>query len=230
MMMKIWNVVKKVLGVYCLLMVLGGVIATVQEKEPGLLALAAVFGLLAWLCFRRPKKKKQPEVIHTTEVNTPLVTVTTERTAPEVPEEILKQMRRSYGPMQAQNDARILAESFHLCQHTFDFDTFFSRMKLAQQKANTLLQAKQARCKGIIEGTEETCTHVLSTMDDLQIDFLERKYEKETQAAMKLKTPAGQKKRLEAFLNELQFYETEFISVEDVYNDVVEKVKMLIKE
>lgn len=224
---KVWGIVKKVLGVYCALIAIGGCVATYQQKQPGFLAIVALFVLLAWLCFR--KSKKQPEVVHTSQASTPLGMVTTEY-IPEVPEETLKEMRRYYTAMQAQNDARIMAESFQLCQQTHEFDTFFSRLKLARRSALTLLQAKQAKCKCVDAQTVKACQSVLSTMDALKLDFLERKYQKETQSAMQLKTPAGQRKRLEAFLNELQVYDADFFSIEEAYNNVVEKVKTLIEE
>lgn len=226
-MKTVWNVMKKVLGVFCVLMVVGGCVATYQEKQPGLLVLVAVFGLLAVICFRRPKKKQPP--VNTTQYGTPEVTITTEH-IPEIPKETLKDMRRYYTAMQAQNDARIMAESFQLCQQTHDFDTFFSRLKLAQQSALTLLQAKQARCKGVDDQTVQACRSVLSAGDALKLDFLERKYQHETNSAMQLKTPAGQRKRLEAFLNKLQAYDVEFFSVEDAYNSTVEKIKELVQE
>lgn len=219
------RILKKVLGVFCLLMVVGGVAATAQEKQPGLLAIAALFAVLAWLCFRRPKSKWLP----TQRASGPAAQVTTEY-IPEVPKEKLKEMRRYYTAMQAQNDARILAESFQLCQQTFDFDTFFSRLSLAQRSALTLLQAKQAKCKCVNAQTVKACESALAAADALKLDFLERKYEKETSAAMRLKTPAGQRKRLEAFLDELRRYDLDFASVEDVYNNTIEKVKNLIQE
>lgn len=219
------KILKKVLGVICTLEALGGLIAAAQVGEPGLVSITVVFGLLAWLCFRRPKSKWLPNQ----RASGPAAQVTTEY-IPEVPKERLKEMRRYYTAMQAQNDARILAESFQLCQQTFEFDTFFSRLSLAQRSALTLLQAKQAKCKCINAQTIKACESTLAAADALKIDFLERKYEKETSAAMRLKTPAGQRKRLEAFLDELLQYDLDFASVEEVYNNTIEKVKKLIQE
>lgn len=219
------KILKKVLGVICTLEALGGLIAAAQVGEPGLVSITVVFGLLAWLCFRRPKSKWLPNQ----RAPGPAAQVTTEY-IPEVPKERLKEMRRYYTAMQAQNDARILAESFQLCQQTFEFDTFFSRLSLAQRSALTLLQAKQAKCKFVNAQTVKACESALAAADALKIDFLERKYEKETSAAMRLKTPAGQRKRLEAFLDELLQYDLDFTSVEEVYNNTIEKVKKLIQE
>lgn len=222
------RVLKTVLGVICILEALGGLIAAAQTGELGLVSISVAFGLLAWLCFRKPKRRKQ-ETVHKTEVSTPLVTVTTER-IPEVPKETLKDMRRYYTAMQSQNDARIMVESFQLCQQTLEFDTFFSRLKLAQRCAHTLLQAKQARCKGVNDQVVQACRSVLSAGDALKLDFLERKYQHETNSAMRLKTSAGQRKRLETFLNKLQAYDVEFFSVEDAYNSAVKKIKELVQE
>lgn len=219
------KILKKVLGVICTLEALGGLIAAAQVGEPGLVSITVVFGLLAWLCFRRPKSKWLPNQ----RAHGPAAQVTTEY-IPEVPKERLKEMRRYYTAMQAQNDARILAESFQLCQQTFEFDTFFSRLSLAQRSALTLLQAKQAKCKFVNAQTVKACGSTLAAADALKIDFLERKYEKETSAALRLKTPAGQRKRLEAFLDELLQYDLDFASVEEVYNNTIEKVKKLIQE
>ena len=62
------------------------------------------------------------------------------------------------------------------------------------------------------------------------LDFLDRIYEKETTAAMRLKTVAGQRRRLEAFLNKLQEYNADFLPVEDVYNEYLKEVQQLIGE
>ena len=62
------------------------------------------------------------------------------------------------------------------------------------------------------------------------LDFLDRIYEKETTAAMRLKTVAGQRRRLEAFLNKLQEYNADFLPVEDAYNEYLKEVQQLIGE
>ena len=54
------KIIRKVLGGFCILEACGGVFAAVAVPEPGLLSITVVFGLLAWLCFRKPKSKGLP--------------------------------------------------------------------------------------------------------------------------------------------------------------------------
>lgn len=221
------KILKKVAGVFCLLMVLGGVAATAQEQEPGLLAIVVVFALLAWLCFRKSKKREQ-KAVHKTEVSTPLVTVTTERTAPEVPDEILQDMRRYYTAVQAENDTRIMGESFKLCQQTGNIDTFCSRLELAQRCALTLLQAKKAGCPGISRSVEKTCTDILASLPTLKSDLLSRTYIKETTDALLLKTPAGKRKRMEAYISKLAEHEATFDDVRELYEKTIKDTRALM--
>ena len=65
-------------------------------------------------------------------------------------------------------------------------------------------------------------------MDALKTDFLGRIYTKETTEAMRLKTQAGQNRRLEAFVDELQGYENDFMTVEDDYNKIIKGVQALM--
>lgn len=151
---------------------------------------------------------------------------------PCVPEETLRDMKKYYTAMQAQNDIRIMQESFHLIQQTADFDTFFMRLELSQQKALTLLQAVQAGCKGISNKQQvvQACESILSNVQNAKIVFLDNSYEKETDSAMQLKTKAGQHKRLCAYLERLQSYEDQFFDVEDTFSEFVEELKSLVAE
>ena len=54
------KIIRKVFGGFCILEACGGVIAAIAVPEPGLLSITVVFGLLAWLCFRKPKSKGLP--------------------------------------------------------------------------------------------------------------------------------------------------------------------------
>lgn len=227
------KIIRKVLGGFCILEACGGVIAAIAVPEPGLLSITVVFGLLAWLCFRKPKSKglpNQEQQIRSAQAEGFVEPVFNSSFAPqEVPEDVLRDMRKYYSPMQAQNDARILAESFKLCQQTYDFETFFSRLQLARRCAYTLLQANQAGCK-IDKRTIKACESALSAVDALVLDFLDRVFEKETSAAMQLKTPAGRHRRLETLLNRLQEHDTDFTLIENAYNEYLEKVRQLIEE
>ena len=200
---------------------LGGVIMSVQDPVPENILLTVVCIVLAVLLLKK-RKRKEPEVLRTSETSTPLVSVKTELTQPDVPEDTLRDMRKYYSTMQAENDARIMRESFQLCQQTF-----FSRLQLAERKALTLLQAKKAGCK-VDEQMLKAAESVLSAVDALKTDFLGRIYTKETTEAMRLKTQAGQNRRLEAFVDELQGYENDFMTVEDDYNKIIKGVQALM--
>ena len=190
------------------------VFISVLDPFPEFIFLTVVCIVLAVLLLKK-RKRKEPEVLRTSETSTPLVSVKTELTQPDVPEDTLRDMRKYYSTMQAENDARIMRESFQLCQQTFAYETFFSRLQLAERKALTLLQAKKAES-------------VLSAVDALKTDFLGRIYTKETTEAMRLKTQAGQNRRLEAFVDELQGYENDFMTVEDDYNKIIQGVQALM--
>lgn len=192
------------------------------ELRTPMIVAAVVCAGLAWLLL---KKKKPTDAPNAPDQTTGGINVSF---APqEVPAETLKAMRKHYTPMQASNDARILADSFQLCQQTCNFDTFFSRLQLASRCALTLLQAKKAGCK-INPQTVKSCESALSARDALMLDFLDRIFEKETGAALQLKTEAGQRRRLEAFLSELQEHEVDFVPIENAYNEYLEKVRRLI--
>ena len=211
-MKKVLWIVRIIFGMSCAVATLGGVIMSVQDPVPENILLTVVCIVLAVLLLKK-RKRKEPEVLRTSETSTPLVSVKTELTQPDVPEDTLRDMRKYYSTMQAENDARIMRESFQLCQQTFAYETFFSRLQLAERKALTLLQAKKAGCK---------------VDEQMLTDFLGRIYTKETTEAMRLKTQAGQNRRLEAFVDELQGYENDFMTVEDDYNKIIKGVQALM--
>ena len=139
---KVWRVIRLIFGVELALAALGGVIVSIQSPGPGNIVLTIVCAGAAYLLLRR----KKPKTAQISSAPVPGVSVRTEVTPPDVPVEVLRDMRKHYSLMQAQNDARILQESFQLCQQTYNFETFFSRLQLVQRSALTLLQAKQAGC------------------------------------------------------------------------------------
>lgn len=226
---RLGRISKTVLGVMCGLCTLVYVVTAITEAEVRVMftVLAIIFGLFTFLLLRKRKPKAKPVVSDLTQAAEPGISISfAER---EVPADILRDMRKYYSPMQAQNDARILAESFQLCQQTYNDETFFSRLQLARRCAHTLLQAKQAGCK-IDKRTIKACESALSAVDALMLDFLDRIFEKETTAAMQLKTQAGRQRRLEAFLNRLQEHDADFIPIESAYNEYLDKVRQLMEE
>lgn len=222
---KVWRVIRLIFGVELALAALGGVIVSIQSPGAGNIVLTIVCAGVAYLLLRR----KKPKAAQISGTPVPGVSVRAEVTPPDVPEEFLRDMRKHYSLMQAQNDARILQESFQLCQQTYNFETFFSRLQLVQRCALTLLQAKQAGCK-ISRQTVKACESALSAASALRLDFLDRIYTKQVTAAMQLKTPAGRRRRLEALLNELQEHDIDFMPIEDTYNEYLQRVQELMDE
>lgn len=223
------HLIRTVMGGFCAFATLVYTVLAITEAELRvvMVVLAAVFGLLAVLLLR---KKKPSEKAATTPAKAePLVSVSF---APhEVPEDILCDMRKYYRKTQARDDIRIMSESFFLCQNTYDYDVFFSRLKLAQRCAGTLLQAKQAKCRcGIDSKVISSCEKVMASSWALKIDFLARTHDKEIDGAMKLKTPRGQSNRLNKYIQTLQEYETEFVEIEDEYNAAIQNIQEMIQE
>lgn len=230
---KAWRVIRLIFGVELALAALGGVIVSIQSPGPGNIVLTILCAGVAFLLLRRRKPKGAQISGPSTAAVGPKpvvgVSVRTEAAPPNVPENILRDMRKHYSPMQAQNDARILQESFQLCQQTYNFETFFSRLQLVQRSALTLLQAKQAGCK-ISRQMVKACESALSAASALMLDFLDRIYIKQVTAAMQLKTPAGRRRRLEALLNELQEHDVDFMPIEDTYKEYLQRVQELMDE
>ena len=214
-------------GIILALGALGGLITFAMERRPEVAVMAIVLAVLAVLLLR----PRRSTISRRTPAEAPLEL----QQAPpvsfaprDVPEDILDQMRRSYGPMQAQEDARIMAESFRLVQDTVSFDTFLMRLDLARQKALTLLQAEQAGCRGVKKPeVHRACESVLASAQSAKVAFLERSYIKETNEALLLKTPSGQRKRLEAYLEKLREHEEDFLDVVEAYEQTVKKVEAL---
>lgn len=152
---KLWQVIRYPIGVWFAICALGGVLAFFETPEPLIVVAAFAFSTVAYLLLRRKKPKepgepKEPPKLKEVQSHGsyyPGVSVRTEVTPPEVPKEILREMRKYYTSIQAQNDARILRESFQICQQTYNFETFFNRLQLTQRCALTLMQAKQAGAK-----------------------------------------------------------------------------------
>lgn len=128
-------------------------------------------------------------------------------------------------------DAQIMRESFIICQQTIDFDVFCMRYELSYKKAYTLLQAEQAKCRGVAKlKTRKAAESVLGALDALRIDFLDRAVTEHIYNAMNLKTPRGQKNRLQKLRNELQAKEYVFSPLEDEYNTALDRVNEQLAE
>lgn len=224
-------------GLFALTALLYIVLAiTEPELRAVMLVMAGVFGLLAFFLLRRKKAGSAPDQtapgapLHETQVDAPLFSVTTTSNL-EVPEGVLRDMRRCYKKPQAVRDAEIMRESFYLAQNTTDIEVFTSRVELARKKAITLKQAQMAKCKGIKSlHAEKAIEAVLGSTQSLKIDFLFRTYEKETQSAMQLKTPRGQRNRLEKFLAKLHEHEDDFLEAKQQYDEVLDMVQNMMPE
>lgn len=222
------RIIKTALGVMCGLCTLVYVVTAITEAEMRTMftVLAIIFGLFTFLLLRKKKPKAEPVV---SDLSQPAETGINISFAPqEVPEDILQDMRKCYTPMQAQDDMRIMLDSFKLCQQTTNFDTFISRLELGQRCALTLLQAHKAGCRVPDKKDIKTCDTLLASVTELKTAFLERTYIKETNAALLLKTPAGQHRRLEAYLTVLQEHEDDFMDVEDAYNKTLKDIQTLM--
>lgn len=219
-MKAIKGILRVIGGAFSALMALGGIFAAVQERQPGLLILAAVFAVPAYFLLRTKKAKGGP--------SQGPAPAQASSYAPDVPEETLREMRKYYGAEQAQNDVRIMQESLQLIQQTTNFDTFLSRLDLLQRTALTLLQAEKAGCRGLPPGARGACEKALEASKSAKVNFLYNSYIKETNDALRLKTPAGKRKRLEAYLSKLRAHEADFMDVEDAYKKAIYDTETLL--
>lgn len=222
-MKKLGRFLKAFIGVVCVIYVAVFIWLAVDMHKAEMMLGAVLFAVPAYFLLRKKKVKPEPQSATAGAVRREASQYT-----PDAPEETLRDMRMYYTKEQIENDVRILSESFKLAQQTANIDTFTSRLALAQRTALTLLQAEKAGCKGILPGTSKTCDQVLSSVKDLKIAFLENSYIKETTEAMLLKTPSGQRKRMEAFLAKLEAHKTDFLDVADTYDKVVRDTKVLM--
>lgn len=232
----------KIIGLaFCGLMVFAGTLNTISPPQPGAraenLVLTLIFLVLAALLIRSIRKGGATHRESDITADKPVYAYhTNSKTVssylPEVPVEILRDMKKHYTAIQIQNDFRIMQESFQIVQQTTDFDTFFMRLDLARKKALTLLQAVQAGCKGIQnkKQTIKGCEAVLSSTQVIKMVFLDNSYKKETTSALQLKTKAGQYKRLVAYLDKLNSYEDRFSDVKNTYDGVMSQLQGLISE
>ena len=226
--------VKKFFGVILCICTVGFISATAQV-EPGMrlyfIALACLCLVGTVLLLKKPRRlKKQPPETHTTTAEGELVTVQTEYTPSDVPDDVAMEMRKYYTLMQAQRDAEIMADSYRLASTTLNLETFCSRYDLAMQKAHTLLQAEQVGVRGIQKlNCHNACTAVINAAGSLKVRVLHDYETEEIYKADALKTNKGKLNRYIKMLMELEKAEPTFMFM-DEYEALIEKVKERIAQ
>lgn len=147
----------------------------------------------------------------------------------EVPEEIMEDMRSSYTIQNSENNMRIAQESLDIMNKTNNLDTFFSRYETAMQHALTLEQARKADIYVSVPlGFSDS---ILATKSEQQGNVLKRAFENELHEINKLKTNKGKLNRIDKFIEKVKSYEDEFeFTAEDVYNEILSKLRLLKKE
>ena len=193
-----------------------------QVRVP-MIVVAIIAGALAVLLLKRkkPKAADQPTAPLPVKVSTTLV--------PDVPEETLRDMRGAYTAAQARDDGRILADCTALVGQTTDLDTFLMRLELGQQKALTLLQAEKAGIKGIRQmGLAGKCEDFLRTTAEAKSAFLDRSSFKALTEAMQLKTPAGQRRRMQAYIDKLEEHRLDFMEVEHDFEETIRRTRAVM--
>lgn len=147
------------------------------------------------------------------------VVVTTYEPSP-VPNDILKNMRKTYTLDQAIRSAQIMKESFEIAQKTTNLDTFCLRYDLYQQQARTLLQAEQAGVKNIKKlKTHDACISVLGCNDSIRTLGLQNFLQHEITSAENLKTDQGKLNRYKKVLETLKEHENTFLDLKDYVNE-----------
>lgn len=226
--------VKKFFGVILCICTVGFISAAAQV-EPGMrlyfIALACLCLVGTVLLLKKPRRlKKQPPETHTTTAEGDLVTVQTEYTPSEVPDDVAMEMRKYYTLMQAQRDAEIMADSYRLASTTLNLKTFCSRYDLAMQMAHTLLQAEQVGVRGIQKlNCHNACTAVINAAGSLKVRVLHDYETEEIYKADALKTNKGKLNRYIKMLMELEKSEPTFMFM-DEYETLIEKVKERIAQ
>ena len=226
--------VKKFFGIILCICAFGFTVATEQiesNMQPFFIALVCLCVVGAVLLLKKPRRlKKQPPETHTATADGEFVTVQTEYTPSEVPEDVAMEMRKYYTLMQAQRDAKIMADSYRLASTTLNLETFCSRYDLAMQKARTLLQAEQVGVRGIQKlNCHNACTAVINAARSLKVRVLHEYETEEIYKAEALKTNKGKLNRYIKILMELEKAEPTFMFM-DEYEALTKKVKGLIAE
>lgn len=226
--------VKKFFGIILCICAFGFTVATEQVErnmQPFFIVLVCLCVGGAVLLLKKPRGlKKQPPETHTTTAEGELVTVQTEYTPSDVPDDVAMEMRKYYTLMQAQRDAEIMADSYRLASTTLNLETFCSRYDLAMQKAHTLLQAEQVGVRGIQKlNCHNACTAVINAAASLKVRVLHDYETEEIYKADALKTSKGKLNRYIKMLMELEKAEPTFMFM-DEYEALIEKVKERIAQ
>lgn len=211
--------VRWILGILCAIMSIVFFVLMFSQKPIGVfITLGILFAGGAFLLLRPAKQKcgSKPQACDDSHI---------EPVQFEVPEYILQEMRGAYTVMQAKDDARIMLESFQLVRETTNLDTFLSRLQLCRQKALTLLQAEKAGIRGLKQiGMTDKCNYILTTAPEAKSAFLDRSSFAAITGAFQLKTPAGQRRRLQAYIDALSEHSTDFMDVEHDYDAVIGRI------
>lgn len=218
---KVATVLRIAAGIVCAIFtVTFFVLIFTEEPVAVFIVMAVIFaGLTALLLIPR-KKKHTPEPVACAPVSV------VKQIELDVPEEVLQEMRGAYSVMQAKDDARIMLDSFKLVQQTTNLDTFLGRLHLCRQKALTLLQAEKAGIKGLSQiGITDKCNYILSTASEAKAAFLNRSSFAAITSAFQLKTPAGQRRKLQAYIDSLEEHETDFWDVQHEYKATIERIR-----
>ena len=218
---KISAVLRVAAGVVCAIFTVTFIVLIFTEKPVEVFVFMAVLfaGLTTLLLFPRKRRKQ-----NSAEYSAPAQPVQF-----EVPEYILQDMRGAYSVMQAKDDAHVMLESHKLVQQTMSMPTFLSRLQLSRQKALTLLQAEKAGIKGLsqIKMTDK-CNYILSTSSEAKTAFLERTSFSAITNAFQLKTLAGQRRKLQAYIDELEEHSLDFMEVEHDYRATIERIEAVM--
>lgn len=212
-----------------------GFISAAAQVEP---SMRAYFIVLACVCvagavllfIKSRRKKSEPPETHTATAQGEFVSVQTEYTPSEVPDDIAQDMRKYYTLMQAQRDAEIMAESFRLASSTTNLGTFCMRYDLALRNAHTLLQAERVGVRGIKKlNCHNACTSIINAAGSLKVRVLHDFAQEEICKAEELKTDNGKRNRYIKMLMTLEKAEPTFMFM-DEYDTLIEKVKERIAQ
>ena len=201
------------------------------EQRPVFIVLIALFAVFLFFLLRKPQKGKEQDFSSTSQRDIQEFGLTIKTTVtPDIPpKEILRDMRKSYTSVQAQNDFRNLDDCIRLIQTNTNFETFFMRSELGKQKALTLRQAEQAKIKGI-HGTQEAVTTMFSLAESQKERLLKASFEQVKQKVSSLSTPRGKKNNWNKYLEQLQKYQDEFdLDCLDQYTEIIHYIEQEIE-
>lgn len=229
----IFTVFRVIVGIFCILLCVTAVTLAIENKQPLILLEILLFAPISFFALRGLKlsrrERKKVETVSPDIDMPPLFTVTVTSKS-TVPDSVARSMRQSYTLMQAKRDAEIMAESFHLAATTANLETFCMRHDLAMRTARTLLQAEQARVRGIKKlRCHDACRRVIDASHALKVRALSRYEIDKLSKAEALKTVAGRRGRYIKMLMELEKEEPTFVGM-DEYQALITRVKARISE